>query len=521
MCCDTESHCYFFLYLHTEAGESLRGALSIHSLQHCTAVPGPRVSAKMPPPSVPTTAHPRSAALICGLLALGVLSVVLNMSVLLTRVGIGNMHLHIAWEPKQIDRVTHAIQSATSSRANYAWNIGSAIDAAPHRVRGTYLDCWSLNNFTIQMQSARLCMIRNDEVKTMTCKGIAVPKLSESDFGRNYRLGNLLDRWWVQQYEGKDFIFNLSHSDRKRMVAEAVQLFRKLGRQAPQCSFGNFLLTNPPSRPTTTVAQTPVFWARFSRPWSVYFRFPWWLYFYDVSTEAQIEFRQSLREALKQFEAQTGAVVPVYASSICVVHYRLGDVLEPKYGTLSPSCMARELYQWAILKNLNIQEFHVLGGGNILHNTADQVHIAISQQMLLQFCTTVQKFFPNARVYIDVSGQPDEDFIKMVSAPMLFTSHGSFAMAALLANTGQKASPACSNLNFPGLGQRSAGDLVPDWYIYPYELANVSQVGRPALSWDVADASWKSADKSASKTPDKSASKTRQYVQKEQRGKQS
>ena len=483
----------------------MRGTLSFHSLQHCTTracVPGNGVRAKMPPPWVPTTAHPRSATLICGLVVLGILSVLLNMSVLLTRVGIGNMHLHIAWEPKQMHKVTHVTHSAFSSTAGYARNIVSAIEAAPHRVGSTYLDCWSLNNFTTQMQSARLCMIRKDEVKTMTCKGIAVPKLSESDFGGNYRLGNLLDRWWVQQYEGKDFIFNLSHSDRKKMVAQAVQLFRKLGRQAPQCSFGNFLLTHPPSRPTTTVAQTPVFWARFSRPWSVYFRFPWWLYFYDVSTEAQFEFSQSLREALKQFEAQTGAVVPVYNASICVVHYRLGDVLEPKYGTLSPSCMARELYQWAILKNLTIQEFHVLGGGNILHNTADQVHIAISQQMLLQFCTNVQKFFPSARVYIDVSGQPDEDFIKMVLAPMLFTSHGSFAMAALLANTGQKASPACFNLNFPGLGQRSAGDLVPDWYIYTYELANVSQVGRPALTWEIAD------------------SKTRQYAQKEQREKQ-
>lgn len=225
-----------------------------------------------------------------------------------------------------------------------------------------------------------------------------------------------------------------------------------------------------------TVAQTPVFWTHFS--W-------WWLYFYDALREVHVEFGQSLREVLKEYVFSTGISVPNYDPATCVVHYRLGDVLDPTYQTLGPDSMARELYHWAILKNLTIREFHVLGAGNILHNTGDQGRIGTSQRILLHFCRTLQDLFLNVTVYVDVSGQPDEDFIKMVTAPILFTSHGSFAAAALLANTGQKASPACKNLNFPGHGQIGAGDLVRGWYIYKYELGNLSHFQTQTLSWEI------------------------------------
>jgi len=67
-----------------------------------------------------------------------------------------------------------------------------------------------------------------------------------------------------------------------------------------------------------------------------------------------------------------------------------------------------------------------------------QNRITISQRMLSHLCRTLQGLFLNVTVYVDVSGQPDEDFMKLVSSPILFTSHGSYATAALLANTIQK-----------------------------------------------------------------------------------
>eukprot|EP00277_Geminigera_cryophila_P016222 CAMPEP_0179444554 /NCGR_PEP_ID=MMETSP0799-20121207/27990_1 /TAXON_ID=46947 /ORGANISM="Geminigera cryophila, Strain CCMP2564" /LENGTH=403 /DNA_ID=CAMNT_0021231693 /DNA_START=143 /DNA_END=1352 /DNA_ORIENTATION=- len=353
---------------------------------------------------------------------------VCDPTIVLTSSGVENIRLRIAWEEKLLGQRKPASDSLPHPFIQHRLQLG------PEKVGGAVLDCSGLNKTGTQMHGPRFCMIRNEEVGMMTCKGISMPKLSESAFRGNYRLGNLLDRWWVQQYEGKDFILNRSYSAWAKGVGTAAQEFRHLGRKSPQCSFGNFLLTHPPSQPTTTIAKT-------QKNFPGRKGFKWWMYSYAVSSDVQIEFGQSLREALKEFEVQTGTVVPMYNSPICVVHYRLGDVLRTtRYGTLSPSSMGREIYRWAILKNLTIKEFHVLGSGNTIHNTNDQTTIAISQQMLLQFCTTVQTFFPNARVYIDVSGQPDEDFIKMVSAPMLFTSHGSFAMAALLANTGQKAS---------------------------------------------------------------------------------
>jgi hypothetical protein len=147
--------------------------------------------------------------------------------------------------------------------------------------------------------------------------------------------------------------------------------------------------------------------------------------------------------------------------------------------------MADELKLWATKKNLNISEFHVIGSGNILHSTSDLTRIATSQNMLSIFCSTLQRHFPDAMVYIDASGQPDEDFIKMVVAPMLFTSHGSFALAAVIANSGEKATPACENLNFPGNGQVPASQFQPNWHLYHYCVANTSEYTSNKLPWDI------------------------------------
>ena len=57
----------------------------------------------MPPPTV--AQRPRSAVWI-GLLAIGV------ASVFLSSVGVGKMHLHIAWEKKQIDKVRELAPAA-------------------------------------------------------------------------------------------------------------------------------------------------------------------------------------------------------------------------------------------------------------------------------------------------------------------------------------------------------------------------------------------------------------------------
>jgi len=113
-----------------------------------------------------------------------------------------------------------------------------------------------------------------------------------------------------------------NRTDKSKVASAKVGEFRGLASGSPQCSFGSFLQTHPPSRTMKTVTQTPIFWKRFS--W-------WWLYFNDSLSEVHVEFGQSLRQALKQYVTSTGNSILVYDPAACVVHYRLGDLLDPNY----------------------------------------------------------------------------------------------------------------------------------------------------------------------------------------------
>jgi hypothetical protein len=280
-----------------------------------------------------------------------------------------------------------------------------------------------------------------------------------------YRLGNLLDHWWTSGVW--NHTASIVDNETEKIMRTVRHDFDVLADECPEGSLGRFLLSHPPAIASENVPRnmSSPFWARSS--W-------WWLYFYDAMQDVNTGFGYAVRQALEEYVFMSGIRVPLYDPYTCVVHYRLGDVVadsKENYSTLEPVAMARSLFQWSLDQNLEIREIHVLGSGNLMHRASDDTML-VSKNILTKFIETAQSLFTKAVVYLDTNGQPDEDFIKMVNAPMLFTSHGSFATAALLANTGHKASPACQNLNFPSHGALPAGKISPGWHIYAFEVCD-------------------------------------------------
>ena len=303
-------------------------------------------------------------------------------------------------------------------------------------------------------------------------------RIPPHEFRRQYRLGNLVDRWWVASLNDTKLGKPLTKAQSKTL-GDAQGTFRGMAVGSPDASFGHFLLHHKPVE-TPSARLSDEFWNHAS--W-------WWLYFYSSMRESP-EFGHSLREALEQYSLTHGLQIPLYDPKTCLVHYRLGDVLSPEYGTLDPEEMANSLFHWAKSKNLSIAEFHVLASGNLVHGTGDGALVGTSQAMLHVLCETLRTLFPNSTVNVDTGGNPDEDFAKMVLSPMLFTSHGSFATAALMANSGEKASPACSNLNFPGFGSIPEGYFSDNWYLYRFKKANSTKFFTNKILWDPSDSTW-------------------------------
>jgi len=101
-----------------------------------------------------------------------------------------------------------------------------------------------------------------------------------------------------------------------------------------------------------------------------------------------------------------------------------------------------------------------------------------SIEMLDRLRAGIQKGLPNADIIFDTAGMStvDEDFFKMVAAPMLVVGGGSLGMAAALASRSQQVrSPACGPdgclwLQLTRNTANYAREIRPGWHTYPYVM---------------------------------------------------
>jgi len=283
-------------------------------------------------------------------------------------------------------------------------------------------------------------------------------RLKDDFAGSDYRLGNIIDRW---------FVFHMCRNMHcnKHVVQKFWLELEEMTTRAPEFSIATFLMQNSPGQMTLPLH----FKDSFNQ--SVFAQhYEWfWIYSYDAVKEVYDVFRSTLSDNLQQY-AELGLVSghfrPIYFGvHTCVVHYRLGDMLSHSH-FLDPVDFAHQLFHWKLMLSLDIRTIYVLTAGGISFR-ATSSEINVSMSLLYTFLNATRELFPIAKLVTVADGTPDEDWMKMVMSPMLFTSHGSYAISAAALNTGYRGTPAIVNSNFPGCGSRVPGYIVPRWYLFP------------------------------------------------------
>ncbi len=185
----------------------------------------------------------------------------------------------------------------------------------------------------------------------------------------------------------------------------------------------------------------------------------WWCYDYVNYKTVFPCFNESLRSAIDAFEPFRSLPMPSTADA-CVVHFRVGDFL--KEAMMS----ADDLVGAAVaLLPRKPDRFEILNGGSHFRATGDLKDR--SDNLLHTLASNLQCAFPDASVETVQSDNADADFYRMVTAPMLLTGPGNFAICAAAANKNHRLTPALANLNFPKLGSSSPQHVYEDWYTYP------------------------------------------------------
>ena len=274
---------------------------------------------------------------------------------------------------------------------------------------------------------------------------------SRADFsGRGYRLGNLIDRW---------FSFRVNMNTPLGKTFEDG-IFQILG-SAPRNSFGRYLFESRTQPFTSTAANVNRSSLR-STPYEDSFM-DYFIYEYEALSSVLRPLRIAMREAIDGYVASTGFKIPEILPGTVVVHYRLGDMLS--VGVLEPVRMAEALHTWSLEEGLrnHILRFEVLAAGIMWENLKE---ITVSEGILQEFVSALRALFPRTSITIEREGTPDDDWFKMVNAPMLFTSHGSYAISAAAINSGFRATPAVQNTNFPDCESSRPGVFQESWFLY-------------------------------------------------------
>jgi len=253
---------------------------------------------------------------------------------------------------------------------------------------------------------------------------------NEDDFeGANYRLGNIIDKW-----------FSL-HLSRGLPVEQKFQSeLRAMLTSAPKKSFGQFLCDHTP---LTSLSLQDLRNTAFEDNFMTF-----WAYSYEAIADIQYQYREAINVAIDAYALEVGYKMPTFNQTECVVHYRLGDMLS--IGAIDPVNLANSLADWARRETTLISRFHVLISG--ISHASNARQIIASQNTIDVFCARLKSLFPASRILLDEHGTPDDDWFKMVKAPLLFTTHGSYATSAAAASLGLRASPAVAFADNPVCG---------------------------------------------------------------------
>lgn len=244
----------------------------------------------------------------------------------------------------------------------------------------------------------------------------------------DYRLGNIIDAWY-----GREHVKKRNACDFHAMVNKSSG------------TFGNFLAAY---KPRYLLHEPPFDFLKNASEW-------WWCYFMSNFKGIYPTFNDALRDAIDAY----GKCVAPSTHSTCVIHMRVGDFLD-----LGCKIDIQDIINATSLLHAVPDRFEVLNGGKHFRASADVM--TSSDKLLRDLCSALEARFPLADVVLIDSDNADDDFFRMVMAPMLITGAGSFAVFAAAANRNQRLTPALNNLNFVHEGSTRPECIYEDWSTY-------------------------------------------------------
>lgn len=188
----------------------------------------------------------------------------------------------------------------------------------------------------------------------------------------------------------------------------------------------------------------------------------YWFAKLDLLKMVYNEFRKSTWHAINDYFRPVNMFTD---TNTCVIHLRLGDFLvtEKQFPYSSLINALDSLPQ----KPTTIQ---ILGGGKThFHPGPSGIIPDIvkkSEHIYDILKSETQKKFPESHVEIIYETDPDNDFYRMVHAPMLVTGIGSFAILAAMLNNNFRLIPALGDLSHVFADYREPEKLDTGFYTY-------------------------------------------------------
>ena len=271
----------------------------------------------------------------------------------------------------------------------------------------------------------------------------------------SYRLGNAIDLWYFSNFE------NLS----KRKSKELSSFPTKKNN-----CFSYHLINNR---------------SLINKPKNIDLKGEWPIYYYDNITKCLDNFQFNLKQMMSRYDSLNDGKLfsqNFNSDKHCIIHYRLGDVV-----TLGDAINYTSIINVIEELKEKIDTIEILDGGQNHHpiQVVDGVKVfakgllrsdvSTSSKIYNDFYKSLNDKFPNINVIKSEKRTSDEDFFRMVSAPILITAAGSYAIAAAIAGDSKIIrTPSCKDLDHPKYGCLEKDIQLDkkycDWKTYQYEI---------------------------------------------------
>ena len=265
----------------------------------------------------------------------------------------------------------------------------------------------------------------------------------------SYRLGNVIDVWYFSKFS------NEKKKELKNFVTKKNECF-------------SYYLINNINRTEKSNFKPK----------------GWGIYYYDNIIKFLDDFHIDLRKEMEIYDKKHNNILfdqKYESEKHCIIHYRLGDVV-----TLGDTIDYRNIIDCIRELSNEIDTIEIMDGGQSHHPIVMNEGIVNYKKSLFRedektsgkiyndFYNNLKSEFKNMKIIKSQKRTTDEDFFRMVSAPILITGGGSYALASAIASKARIIrTPSCKNLDHPKEGCIKNIKIPKkdcDWKTYQYSM---------------------------------------------------